>query len=244
MKRSYVGALTCFVASFLAGSPSARADISPPNQSITVELTVAGLDSVPELSFFVTNCREVLEESVLEKGKTLVCPPHKGPLRVYGFRKRDLIEMFAMIRRDAGGAESAKFLRDKAKTCGEIEGVNPIIPGGGRWHFTAHYAMERVLRRTVASFGASRSTRSRKHGRRRRRARARAPKFRHPLLRRVLRAPTSADRSSSCGCRAISTTDSTRGYGFSFVLLGVFAVRRMRRLRGQGHAEVLRSPGC
>ncbi len=118
MKRR---ALASGVGSLLLAVAAARADISPPPRAkITLELTVEGQASVPQLKLFVTNCNEEPEKSVLDPNEPLVCNPVRGPVRVFGFRESDLIELFGKIRGDAGREESAKFLAAKAKTCGEL----------------------------------------------------------------------------------------------------------------------------
>ncbi|MBI3205336.1 MAG: hypothetical protein HYZ29_27605 [Myxococcales bacterium] len=105
----------------LLATASARADVAPPPRAkITLELTVEGQSSVPQLKLFVTNCHEEPEKSVLDPNEPLVCNPERGPVRVFGFRESDLIELFSKIRADAGRDESAKFLAAKAKTCGEV----------------------------------------------------------------------------------------------------------------------------
>jgi hypothetical protein len=106
----------------LGVTSSAGADLAPPpGAKITLELSVDGQSSLSHLRFFVTNCKEPVEESVLEANKPLICNPERGPVRVIGLKEGDLIDLFALIRRDAGRAESAIFLSQKVKTCGEIE---------------------------------------------------------------------------------------------------------------------------
>jgi len=122
----------------------ARADITPPPRAkITLELTVEGQASVPHLKFFVTNCDEEPEKSVVDASAPLTCQPKEGPMRVYGFREGDLIELFQKIRDKAGNEESAKFLRDKAKTCGEIEERDRVFRDVNVTLVKARYAIEK-----------------------------------------------------------------------------------------------------
>lgn len=131
------------IAAVLTLSFSVSADISPPPPTlVTLELTVEGQDQFPDLRFLVTNCKEPLRQSVLEKGKTIVCPPSRGPIRIFGFREADLNEMFAMVERDAGAAEAQAFLTAKAKTCGQIDKPQPMVPGGGARRIASRHALE------------------------------------------------------------------------------------------------------
>jgi MYXO-CTERM domain-containing protein len=122
----------------------AWADISPPTPTEkTLELTLDGQDSFPELRFLAFNCRKSPRDSVL-KTKSIECPSIQHPVRIFGFAEQDLNELFAMMERDAGTEESRKFLAAKAKTCGEIASTGVIRPGGGHLRFVSHYALERT----------------------------------------------------------------------------------------------------
>ena len=219
------------VVALLGFTPLARADLSPPPPTeVTVELTVDGLEKLPGLSFFVTNCREPIEESVLTKGKTLICPPKRGPLRIFGFRESDLNEMFSMVRRDAGTRESEAFLKDKAKTCGEIEGVHPILPGGGRLRFAAHYAVEphgksgcKLRRISVEKLPEPEPTPD------------------PPTKPSATPPPPAADpppapaaKASSCGCQVPGSSHSTSELSLLAVLLLVLPALRAKAARRRG----------
>jgi MYXO-CTERM domain-containing protein len=122
----------------------AGADISPPIPTEkTLELTLDGQDSFPELRFLALNCRKSPKDSVL-RTKSIECPSIQHPVRIFGFAEQDLNELFAMVERDAGTEESQKFLAAKAKTCGEIASTSVIRPGGGHLRFLSHYALERT----------------------------------------------------------------------------------------------------
>lgn len=128
----------------LALAPPARADVTPPPRaSITLELTVEGQQTLPYLRFFVTNCREPIDTSVLDPTEPLVCNPAQGPVRIFGFRAGDLPELFALVQRDAGREESAAFLAAKAKTCGSVLDEDLIFPAeSGVTLVAARYALE------------------------------------------------------------------------------------------------------
>lgn len=133
----------CIGALLLAATP-ARADVAPPPRAkITLELTVEGQATLPQLKLFVTNCNEEPEKSVLEPNAPLVCNPQRGPVRVFGFRESDLIELFSKIRGDAGREESAKFLSAKAKTCGELAEQDLNISDVDVTLVQARYAVEK-----------------------------------------------------------------------------------------------------
>jgi hypothetical protein len=120
-----------FALCVLVAATSARADISPPlRKPITLRLSVTGLDSFSHMSFFVSNCKHSegiwterpLTDARLVAGKPIVCTPkERAPVRVYGFREGDVIEMQEMIERQASTQESKKFLDEKAKYCGQLE---------------------------------------------------------------------------------------------------------------------------
>ena len=135
---------TALVLLLLTYALSARADISPPELAkITLELNVDGQASLPLLRFFVTNCVEPVEKSVLEPDAPLVCSPKSGPVRVYGFREGDLVELLDMIRKNAGPQESAAFLAKKAKTCGEVsEQDRTFLASSGVAFVAARYKLE------------------------------------------------------------------------------------------------------
>lgn len=133
----------CMAALLLATLP-ARADVAPPPRAkITLELTVEGQGTLPQLKLFVTNCNEEPEKSVLEPNEPLVCNPGRGPVRVFGFREGDLIELFSKIRGDAGREESANFLAAKAKTCGELAEQDLNIRDVNVSLVQARYAVEK-----------------------------------------------------------------------------------------------------
>ncbi|MCC6669269.1 MAG: hypothetical protein IT375_36365 [Polyangiaceae bacterium] len=228
MKRR---ALASGVGSLLLAVAAARADISPPPRAkITLELTVEGQASVPQLKLFVTNCNEEPEKSVLDPNEPLVCNPVRGPVRVFGFRQGDLIELFGKIRGDAGREESAKFLAAKAKTCGELADRDLNFRDVNVTLVQARYSVEKRDKESclLKRISATTKTRGDLQGESRP---APAPASATPAPPPPPKpSPSSAPpvgRSSSCGCDLAASTSSAPGLA-ALLLLGLARAARAR----------------
>ena len=219
---------------------SARADVTPPRRaSITLELTVEGQASLPDLRFFVTNCRDPVETSVLDPATPLVCDPVRGAVRIFGFRPADLNELFDLIGRDAGSAESAAFLAAKAKTCGSVGEEDVIFLAETNVAFVAaRYALEpgpkggcklrriSAVTKTRGQLGVPASASSTPSA-----SPAPAPA-----------APSGAAgapaRQPGCGCAAAPSDAPAPGLTWLTLVLGVAARRVGRRARARTRSHL------
>lgn len=212
----------------------ARADLAPPPRAkVTLELTVEGQASVPHLKLFVTNCNEEPEKSVLEPNAPLVCNPESGPVRVFGFREGDLIELFAKLENDAGREESARFLSQKAKTCGEVEEQDRAFEDVNVALVQARYSVEKRDKDScrIRRISATRKTRQELQSERRtvRPAPPPAPSA-SPSPAPKPSSEVAVGGSSSCSCEL---APARRGPGPSAWLgLGLAGIRLRRRRRG------------
>lgn len=222
--------LVALAATLLAIAPAARADVTPPPRaSITLELTVDGQDSLPYLRFFVTNCREPIDTSVLDPGQPLVCNPAPGPVRMFGFRAGDLPELFELLRRDAGREESAAFLAAKAKTCGSVLDEDLIFGAEtGVTLVAARYILEPgpkggcKLRRVSATTKTRAQLQAPASGA----ARPPAPPASAAAPGPSASAPPAPAASGGCGCSTSGSTTAT-----PLLATAALALARLRRRR-------------
>lgn len=220
----------CIGALLLAASP-ARADVAPrPRAKITLELTVEGQSAVPQLKLFVTNCNAEPEKSVLDPNEPLVCNPERGPVRVFGFRESDLIELFAKVRGDAGREESAKFLAAKAKTCGELAEQDVNIRDVNVSLVQARYAVEKRDTDSCRLRRISASTKTKSDLQAESRPAPPAPSAAPAPSRPATPAPSPSNevaisRSTSCSCDLAGSRTPGPGLG-ALALLGLARLRR------------------
>lgn len=233
MKRR---ALASCVGALLLAVAAARADVSPPpGAKITLELTVEGQGSVPHLKLFVTNCNQEPEKSVLDPSEALVCTPERGPVRVFGFREGDLIELFGKIRGDAGREESAKFLAAKAKTCGELADQDLNIRDVNVTLVQARYSVEKRDKDSCRLKRISATTKTKGDFQAKSRptaALASAPPASPPPPAPSPSSELSASRSSSCGCDLAASASNGPGAAVLLLSLGLLRAGGRRPNRG------------